>query len=212
MRRVPHPVAIITATDSNFPPTTAFRGMTVSSFNTVTLYPEPIVSFNVKVPSETLVAIHGSKQFLVHLLAPSEATANLARSFSGGNENLRLGEKERSFRFSSPELQDQQPRIETGEPPLLSLKAGESCGPDTADFPFIFQCQYLPQSVSIGDHMIVLGKVVKILAHPNLSTAASDRNAAAPLSSRDLCLTYADTRFWKMGEEVSTPSRSRKQK
>ena len=67
MRRVPYPVAIITATDpSGRPDTSAFRGMTVSSFNTVTLSPRPVISFNVRRPSETLNALLASRRTFDH--------------------------------------------------------------------------------------------------------------------------------------------------
>ncbi|RMZ91866.1 hypothetical protein DV736_g886, partial [Chaetothyriales sp. CBS 134916] len=81
MRSVPHPVAIITSTSTYTTPTSdsnssasagtsldLFRGATVSSFNTVTLIPSPIVSFNITRHSSTFRAIQLSGMFNVHLL------------------------------------------------------------------------------------------------------------------------------------------------
>ncbi|KAK2768560.1 hypothetical protein FQN54_000416 [Arachnomyces sp. PD_36] len=202
MRLVPHPVSIITSTSTSTtsPSSSPYRGMTVSSFNTVTLSPIPIVSFNVKTPSETLNAIHSSGRFAVHLLAPKEGTAGLARLFSGGSEGLvDVGEKEGEGGFEfcpAPEGE-----TETGEPPILKLKgSGSEVSDMEVDFPFILQCEYLPQSVSVGDHMVVLGKVVRVHTHPGLLESGGSEK------KKELCLTYADTKFWKMGEEVDISS------
>ncbi|PGH09075.1 hypothetical protein GX51_00828 [Blastomyces parvus] len=227
MRRVPHPVAIITSTDPKAPTAqTAFRGMTVSSFNTVTLYPETIVSFNVKLPSETFNAIDTSSRFLVHLLAPTDATARLARDFSRGNAKVMLAdERERFFKFAPMSGGGDSgwvpASIAKGEPPRLALighaaeVGGKSVIPTekeradasgnttlitTADyFPFILECQYLPQSVKVGNHVIILGRVVNIIRQE--AVGASD--SAEAHSPDHLCLTYADTRFWKIGENIS---------
>ncbi|KAK2776329.1 hypothetical protein FQN53_002730 [Emmonsiellopsis sp. PD_33] len=206
MRHVPHPVAIITSTDPRAPsPTTAFRGMTVSSFNSVALYPEAVVSFNVKLPSETFNAIRTSSRFLVHLLAPAERTARLARDFAGGNESV-MGKG--GFRFLSSRGEDGLPVIPEGEPPRLSLadaeaetEAGSGLDGDainTPDFPFIFECQYLPQSVKVGNYAVVLGRVVNIIR----AKTADDLSDTAAHNPEQLCLTYVDRRFWKMGENI----------
>ncbi|OJD10133.1 hypothetical protein ACJ73_09925 [Blastomyces percursus] len=227
MRRVPHPVAIITSTDPKaLTAQTAFRGMTVSSFNTVTLYPDTIVSFNVKLPSETFNAIDASSRFLVHLLAPTDATARLARDFSRGNANVMLAdEREKFFKFVPMSGGDEggwvPSSIAKGEPPRLALisHATEMSGKSsittekeradasgtttpittTAYFPFTFECQYLPQSVKVGNHVIILGRVVNIIRQE--AVGASD--PAEAHGPEHLCLTYADTRFWKIGENIS---------
>lgn len=211
MRLVPHPVAIITSTHPNFRAGSAFRGMTVSSFNTVTLYPEPVVSFNVKIPSETYDAIRSSQRFLVHLLASNAATANLAREFSRGHENVLLEDKKHTFRFISPTAPEQPVAPAQGEPPRLLIENGrtESVGSSVAaqdevtpDFPFILECKYHPSSAHVGDHVIVLGTVVKVHSDKPRNESRQNRTGTA-LSTNDLCLTYADTRFWKMGEHIT---------
>ncbi|KAJ9387467.1 hypothetical protein DTO063F5_3031 [Paecilomyces variotii] len=210
MRQVPHPVAIITATDPNSPtPNEAYRGMTVSSFNTVTLYPEPVISFNVKRPSETLHALQTSGHFHVHLLAPSEATAKLARDFSKGNNNLQIVKGEGGFEFFSDSGSET-----TGQgrgPPVLQRRRKDNSNKDendsaVIDFPFIFECRAHPQKIEVYDHTIVLGTVVRTLRHPAAGRrggiSGNARDDDDPHSKEDLCLTYADTRFWKMGEVV----------
>ncbi|PYH91471.1 oxidoreductase [Aspergillus ellipticus CBS 707.79] len=194
MRRVPYPVAIITATDPHGPPEKAFRGMTVSSFNTVTLSPEPVISFNVRRPSETLSALQSSTRFLVHLLAPRPATAALARDFSKGNHNLSImaGKSEYGFVSHPPVLSSD----ETSARPLPLLQRKEATeSADREDFPFVFECRLHPQGIQVHDHTIVVGTVVRALSGP-LSSLDSETKAS------DLCLTYANTRFWEMGHQI----------
>ncbi|RLL99426.1 hypothetical protein CFD26_107774 [Aspergillus turcosus] len=206
MRRVPYPVAIITATDPQGPVEKAFRGMTVSSFNTVTLHPSPVISFNVRRPSETLTALQSSGRFLVHLLAPTPATAALARDFSRGNHNLALLSGKGDFEFAQHVSADESV---TRPLPILRRRAisqtstnteEESESESVEDFPFVFECQLNPQRVEVYDHTIVVGTVVRaLLRHlPESEVEASVSSGSA----KDLCLTYANTKFWEMGHEI----------
>ncbi|KAG2418212.1 hypothetical protein HFD88_001313 [Aspergillus terreus] len=209
MRRVPYPVAIITATDPHDTQPDeahAFRGMTVSSLNTVTLSPEPVVSFNVKRPSETLAALQASGRFLVHLLAPRPATAALARDFARGNHNLTIVAGGGEFEFV-PHV----PALRSGEGPLkprplpllrrrnMTAEGGKAAGaetPETVDFPFVFECHLHPHSIRVHDHTVVVGTVVRALSGDRL------HDCDATTAAADLCLTYANTRFWAMGHEI----------
>jgi len=201
MRRVPYPVAIITATDPHTPTHNhkdaqiehSYRGMTVSSFSTVTLQPEPVISFNVKRPSETLNALLSSGRFLVHLLAPAKPTADLARDFSRGNHNLSIVNGEGDFEFAA----HAQTGNENGSKrplPLLRRRGAD----DTVDFPFVFECRLLPQQMEVFDHTIVLGYVVNTILQRPL-----DVEVRSQAESGELCLTYANTKFWKMGHEIN---------
>ncbi|RAL17173.1 flavin reductase family protein [Aspergillus homomorphus CBS 101889] len=185
MRQVPYPVAIITSTDPHAHAHTSqtsttseisssFRGMTVSSFNTVTLHPNPIISFNVRRPSETLSALQSSGRFLVHLLAPNPRTAALARDFSRGNR----------------QRHGRRPHNPSADRDATDEAAAEE------DFPFVFECRVLPQSVQVQDHTIVVGTVVRAIAAQGHALPLQQQEA------KGLCLTYADTRFWEMGREI----------
>ncbi|GFF78034.1 uncharacterized protein C1071.11 [Aspergillus udagawae] len=202
MRRVPYPVAIITATDPQGPIEKAFRGMTVSSFNTVTLHPSPVVSFNVRRPSETLTALQSSGRFLVHLLAPTPATAALARDFSRGNHNLALLSGKGDFEFAQHVSADGSV---TRPLPILRRRAISQLGQTKTeesieDFPFVFECQLNPQGVEVHDHTIVVGTVVQALLR-HLPESEADTSVSSG-SAKDLCLTYANTKFWGMGHEI----------
>lgn len=193
MRRVPYPVAIITATDPSGPQETSFRGMTVSSFSTVTLTPHPVISFNVRRPSETLNALLASRRFLVHLLAPGPATATLARDFSKGNATLSAmlsGHGE--FEFSALDTENERPL------PILRRKGS---GDSNADFPFVLECTLHPEKIDVHDHSIVLGTVVRSIEGPESAPTGPDGRVDEYSPDR-LCLAYANTKFWKMGGEI----------
>lgn len=200
MRRVPYPVAIITATDPSGPPdTSAFRGMTVSSFNTISLSPQPVISFNVRRPSETLNALLASGRFLVHLLSPGPATATLARDFSKGNTTLAsmLGGHE-DFEFDGLAAD-----AETGsesERPLPILRRRNAITP-SVDFPFVFECALHPHQIDIHDHSIILGTVIRTIQSVDTALASTEEGDSEDLPDQ-LCLTYANTRFWKMGRQL----------
>ncbi|CZR67301.1 uncharacterized protein PAC_17200 [Phialocephala subalpina] len=61
------------------------RGMTLSSFTTLTLTPYPIIQFNIKAPSRTLDALMETRHFLVHILEATKAGAKVAAAFTKGN-------------------------------------------------------------------------------------------------------------------------------
>jgi flavin reductase (DIM6/NTAB) family NADH-FMN oxidoreductase RutF len=201
MRRVPYPVAIITATDpAGLQDTTAFRGMTVSSFSTVTLTPHPVISFNVRRPSETLNALLASRRFLVHLLAPGPATATLARDFSKGNTTLAAmlsGHGE--FEFAALPIGNEERPL-----PILQRREGSSTSGSGVDFPFVLECTLHPEKIDIHDHSIVLGTVVRTIEgfEPVHSEIEQGGQVLDEHSPERLCLTYANTKFWKMGGEI----------
>ena len=212
MRRVPYPVAIITSTDphahdtdSNSNSHDAFRGMTVSSFSTVTLHPEPMISFNVRRPSETLSALLSSGRFLVHLLSPGKATAALARDFSKGNQNLSIVSGEGAeFEYISHVVAPDVIPLPLLRRLIQTKTDTEATTPKQGEFPFVFECTLHPKQMDIYDHTIVLGKVVGMIVPPQQpSNANSDSSGGQRKgSAKDLCLTYADTRFWEMGHEI----------
>ena len=162
MRHVPHPVAIITSTDVSISPdgaSSAWKGATVSSFNTVTLHPEPIVSFNIKKLSSTYKAIKNSGLFSVCLLDSTKASASIAQKFSRGNELSPFHREDGSLsRFArrqpSTALGQPQDAPQIGrEPPLISAHPQSQ---------FSVRCEHLSdKDVEIGDHIVVFGQVTE---------------------------------------------------
>lgn len=165
MRHVTHPVAVITATDTSVDaetPHRGWRGATVSSFNTVTLSPDPIVSFNIKKLSSTFEAIKSSGFFNVHFLSGRAQHARIvAARFAAGNAAS-------PFHDAHGELEDfaassEETKVSTGnEPPVLQVNSGDG----RLMAPLRLHCCYMQDKlVEIGDHVVVFGQVIKLFHH-----------------------------------------------
>ena len=146
MRKIPHAVAVITACHSESHKSSGVtvatmdtdpplqQGLVVSSFNTVTFTPEPIVSFNIKIPSRTYDAISECGYFDISPVHD----ANVADAFLyplGNN----VAEKE----------------LEKTLPRASELRSARLFG---------LRCRWLRmKSITVGDHVIMVGQVVKVL-------------------------------------------------
>lgn len=196
MRLVPHPVAIITSIDS----TTSsgqeddishrWRGATVSSFNTVTLDPTPIVSFNIKRQSATFNAIENSGMFNVHLLNNVSEAEVIAARFAGGNAanpfHDSQGEVASFVRGSESQVESSTSLGSVGRtenlPPIIDGQNVNGNGGTTTAFRL--QCEYLhDKTVGIGDHVIVFGQVAEV------------ERAGTETSGTKTCLVYVDRRY-----------------
>ncbi|KAI1491399.1 flavin reductase like domain-containing protein [Biscogniauxia mediterranea] len=100
MRRLPHPVVVITTLDHVYqqqqppndkesppspPPPPIPRAMTVSSFTSLTIEPVPHVTFNVTLPSRTHRALEACGAFNAHILEGNDHGAAVADRFTRGN-------------------------------------------------------------------------------------------------------------------------------
>ncbi|KAJ9615337.1 hypothetical protein H2200_001412 [Cladophialophora chaetospira] len=163
MRHVVHPVALITSTDiliSAEGAPISWKGATVSSFNTVTLSPLPIVSFNIKKLSSTYEAIKNSGLFRAHLLDSTKISARIAGKFSGGNKSSPFHDESgslESFALPISRVNLLSERRPGREPPHIN---------NYPRFRFSLRCQYVPQkTVEIEDHVVVFGEVTETEAH-----------------------------------------------
>jgi flavin reductase (DIM6/NTAB) family NADH-FMN oxidoreductase RutF len=178
---MPHSVVVATSTvaspDCGAP--SRFKGMTVSSFTTLTLTPMPIVTFNVRRPSQTLNAISESKQFLIHILSATESGVRVADAFTKGNgrDVFRNGAFEVLRRRGNN-------TTESLDPPLLAADGITK----------VLRCQVLGDQglVEVGDHVLILGKVVSIIE----PTPRKDAN----VEERGLC--YLDREYRQVGAVI----------
>lgn len=159
MRCVPQSIAILTTnkllhrTDFVDPSEVPRSiGMTLSSVTTVTMKPNPIVSFNIKKPSQTLDAIRNCRNFVLHFPTCSSAGAHLADSFSKGATQL-LDNYSQNFLKSMRVPISYQGRT-FYLPALL---------PPTYPISYALMCEVLNNNglIEVSDHVIVLGKVQK---------------------------------------------------
>ncbi|EXJ56577.1 hypothetical protein A1O7_06921 [Cladophialophora yegresii CBS 114405] len=160
MRHVPHPVAVITSTDIAVSPEgapTAWRGATVSSFNTVTLRPTPIVSFNITKQSSTYDAIKSSGLFNVHLLSCSSSSSSIAGRFSRGNASSPFHVEDGSLATWAGEQHMNAPA-----PSHLGPQIGRKSPIIKSPLQAVLRCKHIAQkTVEIGDHVVIFGEVVE---------------------------------------------------
>ncbi|MCJ1251221.1 hypothetical protein MMC30_008452 [Trapelia coarctata] len=78
MRTFPHALAVVTSKA----PSGLTRGLVVSSFSTVAMYPRPYVTFNIKTPSATYDAIARTKKFTITAIWSAET----AKAFANPNK------------------------------------------------------------------------------------------------------------------------------
>ncbi|KAK2039404.1 hypothetical protein LZ31DRAFT_531663 [Colletotrichum somersetense] len=147
MRRLAHSVVVCTATDRRGRP----RGMTMSSFVSLSMEPVPLVTFNVRTPSRTLQAIEdggGGGLFNIHVLAEGAEGARVAEWFTRGNAG---GGGEGLFR----ELPDGVGVCEEdGAAPVLDGKG----------VLYVLRCKALGEGlVRVRDHVVVVGEVEEVL-------------------------------------------------
>ncbi|KAK9475501.1 flavin reductase like domain-containing protein [Dipodascopsis tothii] len=78
------PVVILTASyvDENL--TRIYRAVTLSSLTSLSIDPEPLLTFNLRLPSSTSKALHSSGRFSINFLSSNPLAASLAECFSFG--------------------------------------------------------------------------------------------------------------------------------
>ncbi|KAL0932948.1 flavin reductase like domain-containing protein [Colletotrichum truncatum] len=138
MRRLAHSVVVCTATDRDGQP----RGMTMSSFVSLSMDPVPLVTFNVRTPSRTLQAIQDENGlFNIHVLAEGTEGARVAEWFTKGNMGGEV------FKNLPGGIEVAE---EDGEAPVLEGKG----------VLFVLKCQVLGEGlVRVRDHVVVVGEV-----------------------------------------------------
>lgn len=166
MRHVPHAVVVLTTPylhPDNLihdPSRKTFHaaGMTLSSFTTLTLSPDPIITFNIKRPSRTLDALKATqhpdtialvpsereRRFHIHILQCNPAGAKIANHFSRGGP---ISPDDVALLSTRPEKFTQSGRLAQG-------------------IRRVFECEILQDGkggfIDVGDHTLVFGKVRKI--------------------------------------------------
>ncbi len=186
MRGTPHSVVVATAGTGDDSTPRSFKGMTVSSFTTLTLTPTPIITFNIKKPSKTLEAIKSSRCFLIHILSATESGAEVADAFTKGNDQ----DVFRNPAFNVLRIKGNGTNY---EPPLLSADGITK----------VLRCKVRDQPgdglLEIGDHTLILGDVVSIIEPPST-------NLKLGAERRGLC--YLDREYRHVGSIIELKSRA----
>lgn len=191
MRLLPHSVVVCTAMateagggggggggrpgeDKNTKKKMTPRGMTMSSFTSLSLRPTPIVTFNIATPSRTLDAVTRSREFNIHVLSGDVEGARVAEWFRRGNaDGLGVFDQGRMWEgcgceyiVAPPEEQQQQrqqqkQREVEGEGEVAPLLRGKGVL-------YAMRCRVLDDTpagglVRVRDHVVVLAEVVEIV-------------------------------------------------
>lgn len=198
MRSIRYPVAIITSTDTAIDSNgglESWRGLTVSSFTTVSMSPRPMVSFNVHEKSSTLEAIHNSGMFAVHLLSNTSEAVEIAS------------------RFAKPMVKDQFKQDLVGQSIYAenaipwNISGGAETQMDSRHLPPRLQWTYSEGrdavmlqilckaerdlNVKVGDHVVVFGEVQHVL---DSRDSKKEEHLSEHSRIRD-CLTYSHGRY-----------------
>lgn len=191
MRLLAHSVVVCTSIEPGAPGRGAVpRAMTMSSFTSLTLYPTPLVSFNIATPSRTLSAVQASRHFNVHVLRSGVEGARVADWFTRGNaDGHRVFEgltSKGAFR-SGEDGPVCRVEMEPGAAPVLK----------GAGVLYSLRCQVLDDAphnglIPVRDHVIVVGEVLGILDASDGGEGQEDAFG----------LVYADRRYRQLGAVV----------
>jgi flavin reductase (DIM6/NTAB) family NADH-FMN oxidoreductase RutF len=179
MRKLPHPVVIVTAcreSSSPIPPEPIdpkqdnvellspyyqdFCGATISSLQTVTLGPPAMISFNLKMPSRTLSGLLHHKHFGVHILLGKLAGVHIADAFLQQSHNEAFQALTRRGLWVGLGLGPGQSRVNNPEKNIPLIR-----GHGVVSF---MRCEVIPDKcMVVGDHMVVIAKVAAIGLSPS---------------------------------------------
>lgn len=62
------------------------RGITLSSFTSLSVNPSPLIQFNVQIPSRTSHLLNYYNHFAIHFLKPNEESVRLIKNFSSAKQ------------------------------------------------------------------------------------------------------------------------------
>ncbi|KAF7196070.1 Uncharacterized protein HII31_02471 [Pseudocercospora fuligena] len=180
-RALSHPVVHISAKDplaERHGVLGKARGLTISSFNTITLAPEPIISFNIKVPSRTWDAIYASQKLRVSILAATTRGAAIAHAFTQPYEQP----SEPFEKLLNARVTTLMHNKSKKSPPIIWDNVG---GGILASM----QAHLLPDKcVQVGDHVVVVAKV--------------DALTHSSKSANEMALSYAAQSYRSAGEAI----------
>ncbi|KAH7360373.1 flavin reductase like domain-containing protein [Rhexocercosporidium sp. MPI-PUGE-AT-0058] len=239
MRLMPHSIVVLTTMASSNPGVvdwtqpgdsdnkgdidpSLYRGITLSSFTSLSMGPEPLITFNIGFPSRTLSALTETRHFLIHVLKSTRRGAGLADTFTKGNATHTVpGTDARGKVLINTAFHEATRR------PQLKLRVHEidRSGQTSVRLPLLdyrpgvkaaLECQVLGEGdraggglIRIGDHVLVVAKVTGIIAGVGEFTSTASVAALDAESSRGLC--YRDG-MYAAAKPLGKDSKSRKQR
>ncbi|SCU84931.1 LAFA_0D12882g1_1 [Lachancea sp. 'fantastica'] len=174
---------ILTSAGPTSMPHSSFRGVTLSSVSSLSLKPQPMLQFNLQLPSFTSEALHAHNYFAIHLLKPDSRSKALARTFSKGAMTHQ----------DSGKVMPTQPFKDLTESVhynTYSLKENDLVIPMLANAERVFVCQK-KDVFKVGDHEVWIGNVEDIIENNTLGTGKISGG-----------LIYCNRKFHKLGGHI----------
>lgn len=134
-------------------------GLTMSSFTPLSLFPSPVITFNIAVPSRTEAAIAKARHFMIHILSGDVKGARLADVFRTGNAHP--ANTLRELRRSG---------CEVVWPPGAPVPHQDERQPflQGVGVLYVLRCRLLDEPlgglVPVRDHVVVVGEILEIIA------------------------------------------------
>lgn len=180
MGKIANQAMILSAASSKEVPHSQFRGLTLSSVTSLSLKPQPLIQFNLQLPSFTSEALHETEFFAVHLLKPNGTSIKLARNFSKGairNEKDSTFSPTRPFEDLVEKVHYDTYKIQGTDLVIPLLKNSER----------VLICEK-SDIFQVGDHEIWVGRVEDIVANEENTTGG---------------LLYCNRNFHLLGDKIA---------
>ncbi|KAI9798108.1 MAG: hypothetical protein M1833_005005 [Piccolia ochrophora] len=162
MRNTPFPVSVLTVPNAETACGRRCEGLTLTSLTPLSLHPDPLVTFNIRLPSSSYRALLSARRFLIHLLAAQPAAVRLAATFATSSL--------------------QRPRSSTGS----STTTPHVSGPHHLESGVRAQleCKLIGDGWRVADHAVVVAKVERVISADGVVEKAQLQEAGLMYAGR----------------------------
>lgn len=179
MSKIANQAMVLSAASKNMVPHKLFRGLTISSLTSLSLKPQPLIHFNLQLPSFTSEALHETGFFAVHLLKPNATSIKLAREFSKG---AIINEKDNTYSPTRPF----ENLVENEHYVTYKIEGTDLVLPLLKNSERVLICQK-KDVFQIGDHEIWVGQIEDIIVNETQPTGG---------------LLYCNRRYHSLGNKI----------
>lgn len=185
MAKVASQAMILTAAATPCTPKEQYHGLTISSMTSLSLKPEPLIQFNLQVPSFTSEAIHKLNYFAVHLLSPCIASINLVTDFSRGLTASTNTKTNMTTYIPTKPFASLQEKLDYN---IIDITENGVVLPILTGSEWALVCRK-KKVFKINDHEIWVGEVKNILTKDNTYTGG---------------LLYCSKKFHELGQQIQS--------
>lgn len=179
MGKIANQAMILSSASKSTVPHSRFRGLTLSSVTSLSLKPQPLIQFNLQLPSFTSEALHETNCFAIHLLIPNQKSIGLVKTFSKGAIK---NEIDSTFSPTKPF----ETLIEHEHYDTYKLSGSDLVIPILKNSEIVLLCEK-KDVFRVGDHEIWVGKVEDIIVNEKEITGG---------------LLYCNRHFHTLGDKI----------